>query len=438
MTELNLVYPPGPTDSSAALRDFQQNPVVFLCGLYQTYGDFAHYQLKDTHVYLINNPEHLRAILVELNDVMDRTQLTKDTIGRFLGEGLVVSAGSLHKKQRRTIQPVFTPSAVAQYAPIIVECTTHMLDNWQDGEIRDIAQDMMVLTMEIVYRTIFGSTPIGISDDIKSAITVFQQYSGQRLARSQGITDEQVQVATDHLGVIVSQLIEQHKETGISDLLSRLLSIVDPETNLAMSHAQVHAEALNLFVAVQEASANGLAWTWYMIAQHPEVEAKLDQELRRVVGGEVANANHLSMLTYVERVLKESMRLYPPAWLIGRTPTERVVIGGYPVERGASLAICSYVFHRNPNVFPEPERFIPDRFEQEPPRYTYLPFGSGAHVCIGGSFAMLEMALILVTVLQNYRFELVADHPIEVNPLITLRPKYGIKVKVIRKKPGKA
>jgi cytochrome P450 len=312
----------------------------------------------------------------------------------------------------------------------MVAATIDKLKNWQDGQTIDIAAEMMDLTMQIVYRTIFGERTSRADEEAKQAITLLQKYSGEMLTGASTITEVECDAAKKTLHTVVDELIAEHRSSQQSDFLDLLVNAIDPDTGSPMSDEQIRAEAINFYIAGQETSANALAWTWYMLAEYPDIQERLHHEVANVLGENKATSDSLAQMTYTECVIKESMRILPPAWLIGRRPTENVEINGYTIDPDATIAICAYVFHRNPAVFPDPERFDPDRFLAEPPRYTYLPFGAGPHVCIGQPFSMLETSLILTTMMQQFRIEPDYDHPIEAEPLITLRPKNGIKIRL--------
>jgi cytochrome P450 len=433
--------PPGPSNPRQTFVQFQANPLGYLRELADIYGGIVHYRLVTAHVYLINDPALIREVLVEKADKFERTDHTKETLGRFLGNGLLLSAGDFHRQQRQLIQPVFTPSRIESYAPAITDQTLKMIEGWQSGEVYDIAEAMMALTLSIVSQTIFGADLGSATDEIGKALTVFQQDAGQKLRRhDEPITDEAYQSALDTVDRIIQDLISTRRnESGDMetkrDLLSLLAAAVDSTTGEPMSDHQIRDEAMTLVLAGHDTTANALSWTFYLLAQYPEVEARLLAEIQAAIPiiddkVQLPTVADLYKMPYLEMVLKESMRLYPPAWLIGRRPIEPVEIGGYTIPPTASIAISTHTLHRTAAYFSEPDRFNPERFAQEPTRYSYIPFGGGPHVCIGQSFAAMESALILATILPRFHFELLADQVIEPEPLITLRPKNGIQVRI--------
>ena len=428
MVMRSINYPPGPTNSRETLVSFARSPLDTLINLYQTYGDFVHYQLGPSHVYLINRLSLIRQVLVEMNDVVERTKLTHETLGKFIGPGLLVSAGDLHKRQRRTIQPAFTPAWIAGYAQLMVEATLEAIHHWRPGETRDVLDDMTTLSMQIVYRTIFGNNDSSADSAALDAIVTLQKYSGEALIRKSSISEDTVQQARDSLNRSVDALIMQRRQSRGKDFLSLLLDTRDTETGQPMSDEQARVEAINFFVAGQETSATALVWTWWLLALNPDAESALHAEIDSILGDALPTPEHLSQLHYTENVIKESMRVMPPVWLIGRRTTVPITLDGYEIDPEASIAISPYVLHRIPEYYPDPERFNPLRFEGELPRYSYLPFGTGPHVCIGQPFGMMEVALILTTIARRWRLKLVADQQIVPEPLITLRPINGIKV----------
>jgi cytochrome P450 len=429
MSTTPIPYPPGPANSRRVLLDIQKNPAKFLLGLQRAFGNFVHYKHGPVHVYLVNDPDLIRTVLVDKADQMNRPDVARNSYGTFLGNGLVVSAGELHQRQRRAIQPLFTPTQIAGYAERMVDGTNELLDTWHDGETRNIAEDMTTLTMNIMYRTIFGAQPGKLRDELRSAVTTLVRYSGEMLKRTPH-ADEECRIANERFDRAYAELIALPHTTEKQDLLSHLRNTNLPETGQPMDPKQIRDEVATFFVAGHETTANALTWTWYLIAQHPGVEARLRAELDSVLGSRQPTVDDLASLPFTTQVIKESLRLYPPAWIIGRSPYETIELGGYPVEAKATLVISPYVLHRNSDVFANPEDFNPDRFSTEPPKYTYLPFGAGPHACIGQSFAMQEIALVLATMMQKYRIELVPGQQIEAEPLITLRPNGEVKAVV--------
>ncbi len=424
-------FPPGPPPSRQELLKFARDPLAYFTEL-ATYGEFAYVRLATRDTYLVTSPDLLRDILVERADLFQKPEHTRDSTQTFLGEGMLNASGALHRRHRRIIQPVFNRAWVDSYAGAMESATRHLIARWQDGETRDIAQAMMTLALNIVGGTIFGVPDLADSADLARATAVMQQYSGNTLTRSKlvAVTEQDCREAVQVLHQLVTSVLRRHQSSGARDLVTLMKTATDPETGEKMSEQEIRDEALTLLMAGHESTANALAWTFYLLAKHPEAERRLRAEIEGQVGDRTVTVDDLPHLPYLERVLKESLRLYPPAWLMGRTPFQALEVGGYLIQPDANLVICPYVLHRHPRFFPEPEVFNPDRFLTEPVKYTYLPFGTGPRICIGQPFALLELAVVTVTVLQHFRLRVNPDKVVQPDPMMTLRPKGGLPMAV--------
>ncbi len=419
MTSSTNTYPPGPADWRRSLIEIQRSPTEFLLDLQHTYGNFVHYRHGPAHCYLINDPDLIRQILVDDADQMMRPPATGRSIGKFLGHGLLTTSGKYHHQQRKVIQPIFTPTWVESYAETMRQSVSDLTATWRDGDARDLVTEMADLTMNIIYRTIFGISPDALQNTVRSAIDTLQQYSGEMMRRTPQVSEADCQLAIAQLDAAVEELVAHHQQSGNQgDLLSRLLDTKTADGH-PMTSQQIRDEAVTFFVAGQETSANALAWLFYLLATHPDQEAKV----RESFGSSSPLEN-----AYAEWTILEALRLYPPAWLIGRTPIETYTIRGYPIQPGDSLVISPYVLHRTSDFYAQPDIFWPERFQDALPRYSFLPFGAGPHVCIGQPFAMQEIRIALEMILANWRYELTSDAPIEPEPLITLQPRGEISV----------
>jgi cytochrome P450 len=326
-----------------------------------------------------------------------------------------------------------------------------MIATWRDGEERDIHRDMMHLTLEIVAKTLFNIEIAGERDHIAVALnTLMQLSSGARmllppvLRLTPTLGNLRYLQAARRLDDIVYALIRERRACGKAgargnisdDVLSTLLQARD-ETGTAMPDVQLRDEVMTILLAGHETIAVSLSWTWYLLAQNPEVEQKLCAELRHVLNGRSPALGDLPELRFTEGVVKEAMRLYPPVWALVRNPIKDCEIGGYQVPAGASVIMSPWVMHRDPQHYDQPERFNPDRWLDEretgAPRFTYFPFGGGPRSCIGSTFAMMETVLVLATIAQRYKISLVQDWPVEPLPTITLRPKHGIRALLTRR-----
>jgi len=324
-----------------------------------------------------------------------------------------------------------------------VLATTRMLDTWRDGETRDIHQQMMALTLEIVAEALFGSDVSGHAGGVEQALGVMMnQFDG--MAGLAFLLPEKFPLPSTlkfrrsvaRLDKIIYRIIHERRterKATKKDLLEMLLRSQD-EAGSRMSDEQLRDEVMTLFLAGHETTANALSWTWYLLAQHPEIEARLLQEITRVLDGKVPTARDVMRLPYTEMVVKESMRLYPPAWAVGRQAVREFEMGGYKFPAGTNIAIMQWSTQRDPRFFPEPEKFDPERWSAESlkrnalPRFAYFPFGGGPRVCVGAGFAMMEAILLLATMAQRYRMTLVAKRKVKLLPSVTLRPRHGIQM----------
>jgi cytochrome P450 len=435
-------YPAGPAGNS--LTRFRREPHLFLLELGQTFGDLVHMRLGPRHVYLVNSAELVREVLVEQADHFFKTPLFKRNARHIIGEGLLTSEGELHERQRRLMQPAFHHQRIAGYAANMVETTQQMLEGWRDDMQFDIHHEMMRLTLTIVSQSLFGADVSREADVVGEAITGGLRYAQARTTRPLSIPyrvptpanlAERKRARTLHR--VVRGFIDERRLSGEDrgDLLSMILLSVDEQGG--MSDQQALDEVMTLFIAGHETTANLLSWTFYLLAQYPEVEAKLHAELALVLNGRAPAMDDLAHLTYTTQVIKESMRLYPPAWIVPREANQLLTLGGYPISKWCILLSSPYVMHRSPRYFSEPDRFMPERFteafEKSLPKYAYFPFGGGPRVCIGNSFAMMEAQLLLATIAQHYQLALVPGQTVVAEPVITLRPRDGILMRLTRR-----
>jgi len=416
------------------------DPLRTLTHWAREYGDVVYFRRFHYHVYFLNRPDLIEQVLVtDPRNFIKGRGLQANR--RLFGNGLLTSEGDYWFGQRRLMQPAFHRERIAAYGKAMVASTTRMLETWRDGERRDVHEDMMRLALEIVAQTLFSTEVEADVERVGAMLKVLMKENRSarillpffRMLPTPG--NLRYRIAVHQLDEIVYRIIREHRARGrdTGDLLSILLRARD-EDGRQMTDTQLRDEAMTLFLAGHETTALALSWTWYLLAQNPDVEHKLEAELRGVLEGRAPEVEDLPRLPYTERVIKESMRLYPPAYVIARIAASDCEIGGYRVPRGASLVMSQWVTHRDPRYWDEPERFNPDRwtpeFEKRLPRFAYFPFGGGPRVCIGASFALMEAALLLATIAPRFRLALADDHPVEPFPSITLRPKDGIKVVV--------
>jgi cytochrome P450 len=428
--------PPGKTYTDAELqkRAKRGEPLTAL-DLYRElaeYGELAFAQVGSLRVYFVNSPELAHEILVERADQFWKSEQLKQLMGGFR-EGLLVSDGDLWRRQRRLMQPAFHHRRIEQYAQTMTDYTDDMLSAWHNGDTLRIDREMTALTLNIITKTMFGAD---VSDQARR---VGQMISALFASTERGIlglpgsipVDANAFQAFTTIDSLLRGFINTRRRSGedTGDLLSMLLNAVD-ESGKGMDDYQLFAELLTIFLAGHETTANALTWTWCLLAEHPHVEAKLVDELHTVLGGRVPTVADLPNLRYTEQVVKESMRLYPPAATLTRQPNTDIELGGYPIRKGELILISTYAMQHNPRLFADAETFRPERFspqnEGSIPKYAYIPFGAGPRICIGNAFAMLEARLVLATVAQRYHMDLVPGQQITPVEQVTLRPKHGI------------
>lgn len=408
-----------------------------------THGDVYSIHLKNYDIFMIRHPDHIQQVMVT-----DAAKYHKDPdysdpkngLARYLGFGLLTSDGEFWQRQRKLIQPAFHHKRIEGYADIMTRFATQHSDTWQDGSTISAADAMMNLTLAIVVEALFGSSVEADAQKIGHSMEIMQTRFMQGTVIPPWIptpTSFQEPKAVADLDAIVYQLISQRRAEGVDrgDLLSMLLAVRDDDGN-PMSDKQIRDEAVTLILAGHETTANVMAWTWYLLSQHPEVEAKLHAELDSVLAGRTPTYADLRALTYTDMVMKEVMRLYPPAYFIGRMAMEETRVGDYTVPKGTQIGIAIFSAHRDERWWDAPNDFVPERWEseRERPKHAYLPFGAGPRVCIGLSFAAIEARLLLATLAQNYRLRLPAGTTVRTDPLITLRPKGKLNMTVEARK----
>ncbi len=419
------------------LGDFRKNPPEFLRNAARSHGDLVFLRLGPQPVFLVSNPDWIRDILVT-----HQTQFIKSRMLErakvLLGEGLLTSEGEFHKRQRRLVQPAFHRERLIGYGASMVEAAAQCRRQWSHGARLDIAREMNRLALAIVAKTLFSADVSSEADEIGAALTEvlglfetvllpFSEWleklplpSVRRFERARAVLDR-----------IIYRLIAARRASGRDegDLLSMLL--LAREEGGGMDDKQVRDEALTLFLAGHETTANALTWTWYLLSQHPEIERKFHAEID-ALGGRLPAFDDLARLKYVEMVFAEALRLFPPAWSIGRRNLAEYRLGEYSIPPRSVLLMSPYVVHRDPRWYPDPLRFDPDRWLPENaarrPKFSYFPFGGGARVCIGERFAWMEGVLLLAVLAQKWKLRLEPDHPVETKALITLRPKYGMRM----------
>jgi cytochrome P450 len=438
--------PPGPKGTliGGSIGRFGDDFLGFLLDTARTYGPVASARVGPKRIFLVSDPELIEQVLVR-----DAKHYVKHFGARafkpVLGNGLVTSEGGYWRRQRKLVQPDFMKARVQAYAPVMAALTERMLDEWQPGERIMVEFAFSKLTSQIALKTLFDLDHAGDRAHFTETLKLAFDIMTARLRRLIKAplwfpTPETVRLkrALAELDRTVTSFIAAGRARGGhgDDLLSRLLS-AEHEDGTRMSDEELRDETMTLYLAGHETTALTLAWTWYLLSQHPEVEDKLVAEWARVLGGRTPTPDDIADLPYTSAVITESMRLYPPVYLLGREATADLELGGYRVKRGYTVLMSQWVNHRDPEYFPQPEAFKPERWEgglaRRLPKFAYYPFGGGQRICVGNSFALMEAAIVLAAVGQRYRFTLDDDAVIDFKPQITLMPLNGIPATLARR-----
>ena len=393
------------------------------------------------HLFIASDPAVIRDVLVTHNQNFHKSRGLERT-RRVLGEGLLTSEDAFHLRQRRLIQPAFHRERIAAYAATMVEYANRVRSGWTNGATLDVASEMSRLTLLIVGKTLFDADVEAQAREIGDAMTGLMRSFwttmlpfGEALERLPIPHLRRGRQARERLDRIIYGMIRERRASGADrgDLLSMLLLAQDDEDKgRGMTDRQVRDEAMTIFLAGHETTANALTWTWYLLSQAPDVERRLHDEIAAVLSGRLPTVADVERLPYTTRVVTESMRLYPPAWLVGRRAVNEYSINGYDVPPRSIIVMSQWIVHRDARHYANPEHFDPDRwtpeFKARLPRFAYFPFGGGPRQCIGESFAWMELVLLVATIAQRWRFELVPNHPVVPHAAITLRPKHGMKM----------
>jgi cytochrome P450 len=405
--------------------------------------------------FFVNEPGAIRYVLLDNAANYRKSELSRRLLEPGLGRGLLTSEGETWRRHRRIMAPAFDPRSIAGYAPIMTEVTRTLLEKWDalpEPRERDVAAEMMHVTLHIISRAMFSSDSDEIVDAVESGVNAYQTTVRPSLfdllqlpewitrlvspIRTEGLFDEFDQ-KVDRLLAERGRHPDTELKNEPKDLLARLIAARDAETGSGMTAQEVRDQVVTIFMAGHETTSQALSWSWYLLSQHPQVERKLHEELAVVLEGRLPRYDDLVNLPYARMVIEESMRLYPPAHTIGREAIVADEILGHRIPANAAVLISPWLLHRKASLWEHPERFDPERFAPEKaasrPRFAYIPFGAGPRICIGAAFAMTEAILILATIAQRYRLRLQEGHPVEPQGLITLRPRYGLKMRLERR-----
>ncbi|MDL1902358.1 cytochrome P450 [Anaerolineae bacterium CFX9] len=447
--EMSQKFPPGRAPANnvvsviSLFNRFQQDFIGEMNQLFDTYGDIVSMEMMGRRTYLLRHPDHLHRVLVEdAASYYKNADYTDERRGlaRFLGNGLLTSDGEFWKRQRKLVSPALHMKRIAGYAETMVEETRKMLDRWDDGALIDIDHEMMRTTLGIVTRSLFQADIDTEADRVGSAVTVLQEFASSSNTIETFLPDwvptprrTREQNAVRDLDRVVYGVIEnwRRQSEDHGDLLSMLMLARDDDGQ-PMSDRQVRDEIVTIFLAGHETTANTLNFALYLLSRRPEAAARLREEIDEVLHGTPPTLDDLKHLPYTERVIKEAMRLYPPAFTVSRVAIRDTTIGEYDVPADTDVVISIYGAHHDPRWWSNPEAFDPDRFlpelEDARPRYAFLPFGAGPRVCVGFGFAQMEAQIMLAMIAQRFAFDAPA-HNLEKDARLTLRPKGGLRLR---------
>lgn len=423
------------------LKLFKSDPLEFLMTLNREKGDIAPFRLGPQQFYLITHPDLVKQVLLNKEDAFVKSKNFKQ-LKPFIGEGLLTSEGDFHKKQRRMIQPLFRPGEIEKYGNDIVSLTSTYSNGFKPGQSRLISRDMMNITLAVITKTMFNMKLFETHDTVGKPIDIAMEIVSKRIRSLFRIPlsiptkdNREFNHSVKVLDSVVLAMIDYRRKhpEEVRDLLSTLMEARDDE-NQGMSDQQLRDEAMTIFLAGHETTANALTWAFYLLAKHPEKLEKMLSEQDNHLNGRLPNESDVQHLPYTTNIIRETLRLYPPAWMFGRDLTKPISIGTQYLNKEESVMLSPYVMHRNHHYFPAPDVFLPERFEndllKDIPTHAYIPFGGGARVCIGNHFAMMEAILIMVTISQRFTFSITQEQPQATpDPLITLRPKNGLLLK---------
>lgn len=428
---------------SGNLLDFRSRRLELQQRLQRECGDIGVFRMGPVKIVMVGSAELAHEVLVEKDDHFVKSPGLRRFARPLLGNGLLVADREEHKKQRKLMAGAFQHKRIAAYAEVMTDYTERQISTWSEGQELDIHDQMMRLTMAIVGKTLFDAdVDRDDATEVGEALEIAMRYTMDSLGSVVNFPiswptpkNRRLRAAIGSLDALIYRIIEERRASGADqgDVLSMLLLARDEEGH-SMPDRAVRDEAMTLFLAGHETTANALAFAWYLLAQNPEKAALMYRELDEVLGDRAPRIEDLPRLPYTLQVFKESMRLFPPAYLVGRQAIRDVDIGDYHLAKGTIIMTNIRELHLRPDVFPEPHRFLPERFhadaEKKLPRGAFMPFGAGSRICIGNHFALMEGQLVLAAIARRFTLEPAGDDTLELEPLITLRPKSGIPMRV--------
>lgn len=438
---------PGPKGLSLLRSNlkFKKDPLGVITEMTHEFGDIICFRFGPETLYIISHPDHMKHLFVDHHKNYGKQTRLWKKLNPFLGQGLLSREGEFWQKERKIIQPTFHRERISTFAESMTQSTEELLQKWESyidtKETIDLLPEMMRLTLEILGKTLINVNLSNEADLIRNSITIIISHINQQ-ARSLLSLPNWIPTSANRrffkalktFDELIYNMIKQRRlsKSDHGDMLSMLMNVQDAETGEKMSDQQLRDELITFIFAGHDTTANAMSWICYLLAKHSDIKEKLSQDLKEVLKGDTPRLEDLPKLSLTDRVIKESMRLYPPAWFTGRTALQEDKIGDYLIPMNATLMPCFYLTHHREDFWKDAEKFDPDRFLPEifshQHRYAYIPFGTGPRQCIGNTFAMMEMQLVISMIAQRYQFNLQTDFPVEMEPSITLRPRHGVKV----------
>lgn len=431
--------PPGPKGLPfiGSFIEFQKDRLCFLKRVADEYGDFAYFNFGPRKIYFINNPEFIKDIVITNNRKFIKSKvLQRSKI--IVGEGLLTSEKEVHLNNRRAIQPLFHNKAIPSYAKIMVEETKNFIDMWNPDSVFDFHHEMMKITQTIVVKTLFGTDLGEKTHELINSLNFIMSMFPKLIMPFSELLDylpipsmKRLRKEMNFIDQVIYRLIDERKKikNDNNDLLNVLLNTKDGDGNDFFTKQQIRDEIITFFIAGQETTSNSLCWTWYLLSQNPKIEEKFYEKVDTVLEGKLPGIQDIQSLKLLENIFKEGLRMFPPAWIISRRATEDYEVNGYIIPTGSDIYMSQYIVHHDDRFYDEPYKFNPDRWNEEKedfPRFAFFPFGGGTRRCIGEPFAYMEAVLILAVISQRWKLELQPNFKVEMEPLITIRPKNGM------------
>lgn len=438
---------PGPDGDPVIgnTRSFADDPLRFVTEVAREYGPVARYDVGTEELVQVEDPDAIAHVLVQNNQAYEKGERFQASLRPTLGSGLLTSEGEFWREQHHTMQPAFHPDMLEGYADVMADYTERMLESWTDGEVRNVHEDMMQLTVEIAAKALFDVDIREEEGAVADALEAVMDYSSSRMRSPVEIPrwlptpgNRRFEEAQETLDDVVDSIIAEHRSSETpragDDVLSLLLNATD-HTDAPLTDEQIRDEVVTVLLAGHETTALALTYTLHALGRYDDARASLQSEVDAVLGGRTPGYDDLDALDDTERTVKEGMRLYPPVWQVVREATERDVVGGYEIAPGTTVAMHQWIVHRDPQWYDDPTAFDPDRwtsaFEKELPPFAYFPFGGGPRRCIGDRFAMQEARLALATIVRDWELEPV--EALSFAPSITLRPDGDVEMQVVRR-----